>query len=159
MGAEEHLSEEVELAKSILSEIQPLSIKQNREYCGLIGFDRRGWLVATEPVRGEEGFCDPLNNRRMALVVASYHTHGAFSRDYFNEVPSVMDVYADHDEGIDGYVSTPGGRLWYIDGEDMVISMICDLGCLPSDPDFIANDMGPIEPSYTLEELERLLAQ
>ena len=54
----------------------------------------------------------------------------------------------DEDEGIDGWVATPGGRLWYIDTTDMVTFQICGIGCLPSDP-----DSGIIEQSYSYDDL------
>jgi hypothetical protein len=50
----------------------------------------------------------------------------------------------DADEGIDGYVATPGGRLWYIDTVDMVASQLCGIGCLPRDPKFVAGQNGEI---------------
>ncbi len=59
----------------------------------------------------------------------------------------------DEDEGIDGWVATPGGRLWYIDTTDMVTFQICGIGCLPSDPEFIAGDGGIIEQSYSYDDL------
>ncbi len=93
---------------------------------------------------------DPTN---IEVITASYHTHGAFSTSYYNEVPSVDDIEGDEAEGIDGWVATPGGRLWYIDTEDMVLSQICGIGCLPKDPRFIKGDMGHIAQSYTYFEL------
>ena len=60
---------------------------------------------------------------------------------------------ADEDEGIDGYVATPGGRLWYIDTEDMIATQICGLNCLPRDGRFVKGADGRVERSYTYEEL------
>ncbi|MEO0851346.1 MAG: DUF4329 domain-containing protein, partial [Pseudomonadota bacterium] len=70
-----------------------------------------------------------------------------------HEVPSVSDMEGDADEGIDGYVATPGGRLWYIDTEDMVTYQICGRGCLPQDPAFTAFPDGWIAESYSYDQL------
>lgn len=93
---------------------------------------------------------DPTN---LELITASYHTHGGFSPDYSSELQSGTDMEGDEDEGIDGWVATPGGRLWYIDTTDMVTFQICGIGCLPSDPEFIAGDSGIIEQSYSYDDL------
>lgn len=50
------------------------------------------------------------------MIVASLHTHGAFEYVMPAECPSVVDVEAGESEGINGYVSTSGGRLWFVDG-------------------------------------------
>jgi hypothetical protein len=50
------------------------------------------------------------------VIVASLHTHGAFKYVMPAECPSVVDVEACESEGINGYVSTSGGRLWFVDG-------------------------------------------
>jgi hypothetical protein len=65
----------------------------------------------------------------------------------------------DEEEGIDGWVATPGGRLWHIDTEDMVTYQVCGIGCLPSDPRFVRGDMGQIDQSYRYRDLVRLLDQ
>jgi hypothetical protein len=90
------------------------------------------------------------------LVVASYHTHGAFEYDTPAEFPSVGDVEADEAEGVDGYISTPGGRVWSVDGAELEVSQICGVGCMAQDPNFEAGLDGRIEVSYSLEELRGL---
>ena len=150
---------EVALARAVLSQLQPISIAENVEYCGYIGFDENGNLTASQATRGDIGSCladDPVN---LAVIVASYHTHGGYSSDYFNEVPSVDDVEGDEAEGIDGYVATPGGRLWYIDTEDMVMSQICGMACLPADPLFQPGSDGLIAESYSYDELVEKLEE
>ena len=47
---------------------------------------------------------------------------------------AVGDIEADEDEGVDGFVATPGGRLWYVDTKDMIVRQLCSLNCLPQDP-------------------------
>jgi hypothetical protein len=141
------------LIRSVFADLNPTSIEQNVEFCGYIGFTADGELAYSQPTRGDEGSClsdDPTN---LELITASYHTHGGFSPDYSSELPSGTDMEGDEDEGIDGWVATPGGRLWYIDTTDMVTFQICGIGCLPSDPEFIAGDSGIIEQSYSYDDL------
>lgn len=144
---------EIALMKRVFAEIQPLSFERNREYCGYIGYDEDGKLVASEARRGRKSSCRPRDPVNIEVIIASYHTHGAYNNDEGSEVPSVEDMEGDQSEGIDGYVATPGGRMWYVDSEDMVISQICGVGCLDQDPDFVPyGDVG-IETSYTYDEL------
>lgn len=145
--------QEVALVRSLFAQLQPISIQTGAEYCGLIGFDAFGTLIATQAERGDAASCAIEGQGRIEVVTASYHTHGAFSTDYFNELPSVTDVEGDEADGIDGYIATPGGRLWYVDSSERVMSQLCGLGCLPSDPRFIPGDGGPVAQSYTYEEL------
>lgn len=133
------------LIEEVFIRYQPISIAQNVEFCGYVGFDETGRLVVSDGARGDESSCLPEDPDEIDLITASWHTHGAFSTDYFNEVPSISDVEGDEAEGIDGYVATPGGRLWYVDTEEMMIRQLCGLGCLPSDPAFRPGDMGRIE--------------
>lgn len=151
-------ADEVALVKSVFAKLQLISIRQNRELCGYIGFNAGGDLIASRASLGEEGSCQPTDPEDIDLITASYHTHGAFSPDYVNEVPSVEDIESDADEGIDGYVATPGGRLWFVDTEAMSIEQLCGLGCLMQDPSFVPGRDGPIADYYRYDELVDLLA-
>lgn len=144
---------EVTLIKALFAQINPISIRENVEYCGYIGFDDAGDLVVSAATLGEEASCLANDPADIAVITASWHTHGGHSLDYFNEVPSIEDYETDEDEGIDGYVATPGGRLWYIDTTDEMMSQICGIGCLPMDPDFRMGDNGIVAESYTYDEL------
>ena len=139
-------------AKNLLNGLQPISIAESREYCGYIFETATGALAATAPRSGREEFCDlppPDDN-----VLASYHTHGSFSEVYDNEVPSLDDVNSDFDAGIDGYISTPGGRLWLIDYDAQIARQLCPVMCVTSDPENEPEDAGFIPQTFTLEELE-----
>ena len=57
---------------------------------------------------------------------------------------------ADFEEGTNGYVSTPGGRLWFVDGRAREASLICGPRCLTQDPFYVPDRS--VETSYTLEE-------
>lgn len=146
-------AEEEALVRDIFETLNPISINDKVEYCGYIGFDENGDLAYSPPTRGDEGSCladDPVN---LSTVTTSYHTHGQYHPDYYNETPSGTDMEGDEDEGIDGWVATPGGRLWYIDTTDMETYQVCGIGCLPADPDFVVGDMGVIEQSYSYDDL------
>ncbi len=145
--------EEAALARTVLAAIQPKSIAENVEYCGVIGLNHAGVLVASRPTRGEEGYCESYTPSNIAVETASYHTHGGYSPDYVNEVPSVDDIEGDQADGIDGYIATPGGRFWYHDSAAEVIVQLCGLGCLPSDPLFVRGSDGAIFESYSYSEL------
>jgi hypothetical protein len=145
--------QEVALVKALFTELQPISIANSAEYCGLIGFDADGRLISTQAAKGDAASCEISETGAIEVVTASYHTHGAFSPDYFNEIPSMADVEGDEADGIDGYIATPGGRLWYVDSSERQMSQLCGIGCLPSDPRFAAGNSGVISQSYTYEGL------
>lgn len=151
----EELVDELDIfAVAYLDTLQPLSIRDNAEYCGLFGYDASGTLAATEPRRGTVDSCEPADAPPGFDVVASYHTHGAYSRDADTEVPSVDDMLADFDEGIDGYIATPGGRVWlnYLDEE--VSFQLCGAGCIHTDPNYRPCPAFPPAAEYTIESLE-----
>ena len=50
-------TEEVALIKATFAELQILSIAENVEYCGYVGFDADGELMVSPPTRGDEGSC------------------------------------------------------------------------------------------------------
>ena len=138
-------------ATSVLNDLQPVSIAESREYCGYIFETESGGLAATPAARGGEDYCDlapPEDN-----TLASYHTHGGYSDEYDNEVPSVDDLLGDFEAGIDGYVGTPGGRVWLVDYETRSTRQLCGIKCIIADPDDDPDAAGAIRQSYTLDEL------
>jgi hypothetical protein len=147
---------EAEFAKATLNNLQGMSFTNNREFCGYIVRTPDGMLAALAANKGRISSCRADTPPEDHLIVASYHTHGAFEYDTPAEFPSVGDVEADEAEGIDGYVSTPGGRFWYVDGADLIVSQICGVGCLIQDPNFEAGLDGDIEVSYSVDELRAL---
>jgi hypothetical protein len=144
---------ESQLAKQVLEDLQAVSFQNEREYCGYLVINTEGTLVATPAAVGEESSCLPDDPPQDVVSGASKHTHGAFEYDTPAEFPSVGDMEGDEAEGIDGYVSTPGGRLWYIDSTDMIASQLCNIGCLSQDPNFEAGLDGDIKVSYSYDEL------
>jgi hypothetical protein len=138
-------------ARTVLDDLQPISIAESREYCGYIYETEDGDLAATPIIRGGEDFCDlpePDDN-----TLASFHTHGGFSDRYDNEVPSVDDVKGDFEAQIDGYIGTPAGRVWLVDYEGQIARQLCSTACITSDPNDDPEDAGFIPQSFTLPEL------
>ena len=146
-------AEELALVREIFANLNPQSVAENKEFCGYIGLDDNGNWAFSEPTPGDSDSCladDPTN---INVITTSYHTHAAFSPEYSSEFPSGADMEGDEEEGIDGWVATPGGRLWYIDTEEMIARQVCGIGCIPSDPNFVAGDSGIIEQSYSYDDL------
>ena len=139
-------------ATSLLNGLQPQSIAEGREYCGYIFETETGKLAATPPRRGSEDYCDLPEPGD--TTVASFHTHGSFSDEYDNEVPSVDDVVGDFSAGIDSYISTPGGRVWLVDYDAQIARQLCSLMCVTSDPDNDPTDAGFVPQTFTLDELK-----
>jgi hypothetical protein len=140
-------------AKSLLDALQPRSIAESREYCGFIYRRADGGLAATPATPGDEASCDlpyPSNN-----TIASYHTHGSYSARYDNEVPSTSDLLSDFEFGTDGYISTPGGRLWRVDHQARIAYQICAENCVYTDPRNDPSDAGFVAQSYTVAQLRQ----
>ncbi|NOR61106.1 MAG: DUF4329 domain-containing protein [Rhodobacteraceae bacterium] len=145
---------EVAFMKAQLNAIQPRSIAEDREYCGYLGRLPNGDFAISGPKRGQPAGCTPNNPPANMRVIASYHTHAAYAPRYDSEVPSSTDLEGDITEGINGYVSTPGGRLWFTDGAAQSTTQICGIGCLAADPRF-RPEPNPVKQSYSLAALRQ----
>ncbi len=146
---------EISYIKAALNALQPRSIAENREYCGYFGLDPAGNFMISTPNRGDESGCLPEQPPQSMTPIASYHTHAAYEADYDSEVPSTNDLIGDISEGVDGYIVTPGGRLWFNNARARTAIMLCDLGCLIADPAFLPDLGSPVQNQYTLAELEQ----
>lgn len=142
-------------ARNFLNNVQVRSISERREYCGYFFIDRDGRLQGTPPRPGTFASCSMPAPQRGQGIIASYHTHGAYGRGFDNEVPSVVDLTSDFDFGIDGYVSTPGGRVWLVDFQTLSTRQLCGPRCVTSDPGFVPQNDAGIRSSYTLQTLQR----
>ena len=145
-------------ARSFLDSIQAQSIAERREYCGYFFIDGAGRLQGTPPRAGTFAGCDMPAPTAGRGIVASYHTHGAYGRAYDNEVPSIIDLASDFQFGIDGYVSTPGGRVWLVDFQTQTTRQLCGLQCVTSDPGFVPQGEAGIRQSYSIPTLQRRFA-
>lgn len=146
---------ELRFAKSVLQQAQTFTLQAGKEFCGYIGIDRDGKMRATNATRGRLDECYSHDPPEDWNLIASYHTHGTFDPDVDSEVPSVLDVEADNSEGVNGYIATPGGRMWFVDGKNLRARQICGVGCLQSDPAFEPELFGPVANGFTLRELRR----
>ena len=142
-----------EFARSFLNSIQTQSIQERREFCGFFFRDSAGQLQATAPRRGSFASCNMPVPQRRDNIVASYHTHGAYGPQYDNEVPSTTDLLSDFQLGVDGYVSTPGGRVWRVSNANRDTSQVCGLGCVIRDPGFVPRNENQVRQRYTVATL------
>lgn len=141
---------------AFFTDLQELSFKKRSEFCGFVGHDADGSLIASEPVRGDRDSC-PLEWPADIAVIASYHTHGTFDFTYYNEMPSDTDMLSDQSLGVNGWIATPGGRLWFVNSGRMVAKQVCGVGCLPVAPNFYKAQAGDVAKVYTFDALvERL---
>lgn len=147
---------EIALVRQRLERVQRQSFRGDREYCGYLGRTRSGRLVVTRMRRGQRNGCTPPLPQRGLTLLASIHTHGAYARDVPAEFPTTLDIDSDAAEGVNGYIGTPGGRLWFIDSAARVAYQLCGPGCLPQDPHFHAGDDGVIKRGYRYRDLRRL---
>ncbi|WP_162932950.1 DUF4329 domain-containing protein [Roseovarius sp. EL26] len=145
-------AEEITFAKSVLNNLQPQSIAQNREFCGFIGLGEDGNYISTTPIRGRKGSCQPEMDEGFEPL-ASFHTHGAHSAEYDSELPSSDDLLADMDEGVDGYIGTPGGRVWFNDSSQEHSTLLCGPRCISSDPGYDPSDAPPPAKEYDLDAI------
>lgn len=146
---------ELDFVASVLADMQVRSFTANRELCGYVGTDPSGTYVTTPISVGSEASCQlPVVPRDMT-VIASIHTHSTYSPLYASEWPTTQDVMTDRSDGIDGYISTPGGRLWHVDTDSMTVREVCGRGCLPSDPRYRPEEDGPIRPVMAYADLVR----
>lgn len=142
-------------ARNFLNSIQAPSIRAKREFCGFFFVDSGGQIQATPPRRGTFASCSlPVPSRGQG-VFASYHTHGAYGPDYDNEVPSPTDMQSDFALGLDGYISTPGGRVWRIHLQDRTARQVCGLRCVLQDPGFVPRNEESVRQAYTLASLNQ----
>lgn len=144
---------EVELARKLLYDMQEQSIRESREFCGMIGVDVEGRYVVGPISRGTADRCTFRRPRRANYIVASFHTHGGYLAGYDNEVPSIIDLESERSQGLRGYVATPGGRFWLVDGKQSRVQLLCGPKCLPWDPRFTQGELERIRKSYTRKEL------
>lgn len=144
-----------QFAVAFLNTIQARSFASRAEYCGYFFIGSDGRLQATTPIRGTFASCEMPAPQVGQGIIASYHTHGAYALGYDNEVPSVVDLVSDFDFGIDGYVSTPGGRVWLVDFQTRSTRQLCGLGCVMVDPGFRPQGESGIQTRYTLQDLQR----
>ena len=147
-------SEVQAFARQELDALQGRSFAGDLELCSIIFETSDRELGVSRPTSGEEASCDISYFDEPGMVpIASFHTHGKHSDQYDSEVPSLVDIQSDIANGMDGYVATPGGRLWHIDHEAAAARMVCGERCLTQDPGYRPCASDVIAQSYTVDEL------
>jgi len=157
VGAETRssLTDELDiLAVEHLDKVQAQSLRDKSEYCGFFGFDGSGNLAATEPTKGSYFACESDESPEDFVIVASYHTHGAYSSHYDSEVPSTDDLRADFERHVDGYLSTPAGRVWLTLVEEELTIQLCGPGCVVPDTSFKPCPTDTPASKYRLNDLK-----
>ena len=98
-----------------LNNINPVSVRQNREHGGWVYRNGDGTFGYTDPVPGDVDSVDIGNPGavipRGTAETASYHTHGGPDPRFDNENFSPQDILTDSIFGVDGYLGTPAGQL------------------------------------------------
>lgn len=145
--------EETEFVTALFMNMNRLSIEYNREVCGFIVINPQGEMESTKASWGTNASCASLPIEPGYRPISSWHTHAAWGEGYDGEVPSTVDVEGDMRMGVNGWVATPGGRLWFIDGRTGNMHQVCGRECLPTDPNFFPEEHGPVQKSYSLDAL------
>lgn len=148
-------TQETTFIMALMESMNALSVTLNREVCGYVLRDAAGVYSSTKVSWGGPASCASLPLIDGMTAVSSWHTHAAWGEGYDGEVPSTQDVEGDMSFGVNGWVGTPGGRLWFVDGTTGAMRQICGRGCLPVDPNFFPEEHGPVAESYTLDGLYR----
>ncbi|NKX43134.1 DUF4329 domain-containing protein [Roseicyclus persicicus] len=146
-------AQETAYVMGLMESMNALSVRFNREVCGYILRHPNGAYSSTKVSWGGHASCASLPVTDGMDVVSSWHTHAAWAEEYDNEVPSIQDVEGDMRMGVNGWVGTPGGRLWFVDGRTGFMRQVCGPGCLPEDPNSVEGSQGPVGESYSLDAL------
>ncbi len=146
-------ADEIKFVTEFFDKLQPISIAQKREYCGYFGLNDNDEYIATEPTKGKEDSCYADEPPIDMNIFASYHTHGAYHIEADSELPSSADLEADIYEEVDGYISTPGGRIWFTDSYKEITIMICGRNCTVSDDRYEDGSFAPTLTQYNMEKL------
>lgn len=149
-------AKQADMVAKRFAQLQRATFASGVEHCGYLARRPDGGLAFTEMVAGDQNGCTPDVAFGNLIPIASMHTHGTYSPDVPAEFPTVRDMRSDQAEGVNGYVATPGGRLWYIDSKAMITQQLCGIGCLPKDPKFRAGDDGIIAQSYSARALKEI---
>ena len=148
-----------QFAYQLFHDLNAQSINVNREFCGYFYRDNHGQLMATKPAKGGTHSCLSQPPDGQVRVIASYHTHAAYDFSSFNEYPSDVDMEGDFDSRLHGYISTPGGRLWFVDFESRMARQLCGYRCLPFDRRYREARADRPKKSVTLGYIKKILSE
>ena len=112
-------------ARKVLNQINPRSVRENREFGGLIFRNPDGSFSNTNPIRGDESsLLIPLTVPEGTQATAFYHTHAAFDPRFDNENFSPTDINSANRTGLDSYLGTPAGAFKFYDLSSRQISTL-----------------------------------
>jgi hypothetical protein len=57
--------------------------------------------------------------------------------------------------GVNGWVATPGGRLWFVDGRTGALEQVCGADAFRWIPAFVPEEHGPVPETLSLDGLYR----
>lgn len=158
-GGYEFHADEHAFAYEVLKDLNAHSISVDLEYCGFLYYDLDGELKATKAEKGRPASCLPKLPEGDVRIVASYHTHAAFDAMSFNEYPSEQDMEGDFSNRQNGYIATPGGRLWFVERRKFAARVICGYRCLPYDRRYRETRLNRPRERVTLDDLARIFAR
>lgn len=120
-----------EAAYVVLNDINPVSVRLNREHGGWVYKNADNTFGHTIPVIGDVASVN-IGNPATAvpsgtLAAASYHTHAGPDPRYDNENFSPQDIASDNILGVDGYLGTPAGLFKY---HELATGRIITLGTI-----------------------------
>ncbi len=141
--------EEFAFVRKVFQKIQLRSFDLNRELCGYLGRDALGRLMVSQINVGQEAGCTLPDWPTKFVVLASFHTHSTYNPAYNSEVPSSTDMESDQSSQINGWIATPGGRVWFVDSSTMTAHQVCGVKCVAQDPNFIDEPPGAVKGSYS----------
>ena len=97
----------------VLNNINPISVKENREYGGLIVRNQDGSFGSTKPIPGDVSSVRIPDDIAPAFTVptAFYHTHGGPDPNFDNENFSPQDISIAIATNRDSYLGTPDGSF------------------------------------------------
>lgn len=143
-------------AKQQLNTLQARSFANDQEFCAII-YEETGGTLGTSKIReGSEASCDIAYFDGPGMKpLASIHTHGSHDRNYDSEVPSLIDLNSDIESRTDGYIATPGGRLWRNDWQNKRSVLLCGEGCLDQDPAYKPCPADVLPDRFSFGELKQ----
>lgn len=109
-------------ARSILNEVNPKSVRENREYGGWIVKSGDNTYGHTSPRIGN---IDSVSlGAKPGNATATYHTHGTADPRYDNEHFSPQDTRSDDIFDVDGYLATPNGAFLFYNHHSSEVSRL-----------------------------------
>jgi hypothetical protein len=98
-------------AVTAIRDINPTSIREDREYAGMICRYATGKCFYTPPNKGTKDTSRTRTCPDNSTPEGDYHTHGAYDPDYLGERFSTVDESACDKRNYQCYLGTPSGKI------------------------------------------------